>query len=99
IRNNNIDLELYELGGDLRESLGACLCPAILNHDGAPLDPTQLAQPLHKMLIQGAVAEAVVGPRNPIVGGLPASCARAASGQDAAPPSNATKSRLFICFS
>src|SRR5262249_6903348 len=37
----------------------------------------------------------VVAPKNPIVGSLPACCARAASGHTAAPPSSAMNSRRF----
>ena len=39
--------------------------------------------------------ESVVWPRNPMVGGFPACCARAASGHAAAPPSSAMNSRRF----
>jgi len=41
-------VEPDELGGDFDEALGAPLRSAILDRDGATLDPTQLAQPLHK---------------------------------------------------
>src|SRR5262249_54003460 len=41
-------------------------------------------------------AARVLGTRNPMVGGLPACCARAASGQAAAPPSSVMKSRRFM---
>ena len=42
-------------------------------------------------------AEGVVVPKNPIVGSLPACCARAASGQEAAtPPSSVMNSRRLI---
>jgi hypothetical protein len=41
-----------------------------------------IVRPLH--------AEGVLAPRNPIVGSLPACCARAASGHAAAPPSAAS---------
>src|SRR5262245_13796738 len=42
-RNNDIDLEPDELGCNLGKALVAAVCPAILNRDGAILDPTKLA--------------------------------------------------------
>ena len=48
VRDNDIDLEPDELGGDLGEALAASLRPAILDRDGATLDPTEFAQPLHE---------------------------------------------------
>ena len=47
-RDNDIDLETDELGGDLSGALAAALRPAILDRDGATLDPTEFAQSLHK---------------------------------------------------
>ena len=47
-RDNDIDLEPDELGRDLGEALVASLRPAILDRDGAALDPAEFAQPLHK---------------------------------------------------
>jgi transposase len=47
-RDNDIDLEPDELGGDLRKTLEASLRPANLDRDGAALDPAEFAQPLHK---------------------------------------------------
>ena len=47
-RDDDIDLEPDELGRDLGEALAASLCPAILDRDGAALDPAEFAQPLHK---------------------------------------------------
>ena len=47
-RDNDIDLEPDELGRDLGEALAASLRPAILDRDGATLDPAEFAQPLHK---------------------------------------------------
>src|SRR5262249_25758686 len=46
--NNDVDLEPDELGCDLAETLSASLRPAILDCDGTPLDPSELAQSLHK---------------------------------------------------
>jgi hypothetical protein len=47
-RDDDVDLEPDELGRNLGEALLAPLGPAILDRDGATLDPTQFAQPLHK---------------------------------------------------
>ena len=47
-RDNDIDLQPDELGRDLGEALAASLRPAILDRDGATLDPAEFAQPLHK---------------------------------------------------
>ena len=47
-RDNDIDFEPDELGRDLGEALAASLRPAILDRDGAALDPAEFAQPLHK---------------------------------------------------
>src|SRR5262249_54641015 len=41
-------LEPDELSRDFGEALAAPLRPAILDHDRAPLDPAEFAQPLHK---------------------------------------------------
>ena len=48
VRDNDIDLEPDELGRDLGEALVASLRPAILDRDGATLDPAKFAQSLHK---------------------------------------------------
>src|SRR5262249_51589126 len=48
IRDNDVDLKSDELGRDLGEALAAPLGPAILDRDGATLDPTELMQSLHK---------------------------------------------------
>src|SRR6516162_1829546 len=47
-RNNEIDFEPHEFGRDLGEALVAALRPAILDCEVVTLDPTELAQPLHK---------------------------------------------------
>src|SRR5580693_8064119 len=46
--NNDVDLEPYELGRDFGDAPGPSLRPAILDRDGATLDPAQCAQPVHK---------------------------------------------------
>src|ERR1700730_2494241 len=47
-RDDDINLEPDELGRDFGEALVASLRPAILDRDGATLDPTEFAQSLHK---------------------------------------------------
>src|SRR5262249_12343416 len=47
-RNNEIDLELDELGRNFDEALVASLRPAVLDRNIAILNPTELAQPLQK---------------------------------------------------
>jgi hypothetical protein len=44
-RDNDIDLEPDKLGRDFGEALAATLRPAILDRDGAALDPAKFAQP------------------------------------------------------
>src|SRR5262245_4503198 len=48
VRNDHIDLEPDELGGDLGKSLAASLGPAILDREIAALAPAQLTQSLDK---------------------------------------------------
>ena len=83
-RDDDIDLEPDELGRDLGEALDAALRPAILDRDGAALDPAEFAQPLHKSGGPWAQAVGVVVPRNPMVRNFAGCCARAASGHAAA---------------
>src|SRR5262249_709939 len=47
-RNNEIDLQSSELGGELGEALSASLRPAVFDRNIAILNPTELAQSLHK---------------------------------------------------
>jgi hypothetical protein len=47
-RNNDIDFEPDELGRDFGITFAASLRPAILDRDGAALDPAALAQPLYE---------------------------------------------------
>jgi hypothetical protein len=44
----DVDVEPDELGRDLGEALGASFRPAILDHDGAILDPAEFVQSLRK---------------------------------------------------
>src|SRR5262249_8729255 len=48
MRENDIDLEPDQFGGDLSETLAAALRPANLNRDVATFHPTEFAQPLHE---------------------------------------------------
>src|SRR5262245_52182643 len=43
-----MQLETHDLGCDLAEALVASLRPAILDSDGAALDPAKFTQPLHE---------------------------------------------------
>jgi len=47
-RDNDVDFASDKLGRDLGEALAASLRPAILDRDGATLDPAKFAQALHK---------------------------------------------------
>jgi hypothetical protein len=88
--------ESDELVRNIGKVLTASLRPAILDRDGAILDPAELAQPLRKAAVHGLQVAAEVLPRNPIVGSFPSCCARAASGHAAAaPPSSVMKPRRF----
>src|SRR6516165_4430933 len=53
---NDIDLEADKLGRDLRIPVCASLAPAVLDSDGAALDPAKFAQPLHECVDPGALA-------------------------------------------
>ena len=87
VRDDDIDLEPDELGRDLGVALAASLRPAILDRDGATLDPAEFAQPLHESGDPWAPGRSVVVPKNPMVGSFAGCCARAASGHaTAAPP-------------
>ena len=44
----HVDLEPDQFGCDFGETLSAALRPAILNCDGAPVDPAEFVQPLHE---------------------------------------------------
>ena len=64
-RDNNIDLEPDKLGRDFGEALDASLRPAILDRDGATLDPAEFAQPLHKSGDPLALREGVLPTKKP----------------------------------
>src|SRR5262249_39840343 len=48
MRENDIDLEPDQFGGNLSETPAAALRPANLNRDVATFHPTEFAQPLHE---------------------------------------------------
>ena len=48
VGDNDIDFQPNELSRDLGGARAASLRPAILDRDGATLDPTEVTQPLHK---------------------------------------------------
>src|SRR5262249_11507823 len=70
--DNDVNLEPDELGRDLRGALCASLRPAILDRNGATLDPTAFAQSLHKSSNPFAQAESVlVNPKSRWSGASP----------------------------
>ena len=96
-RDDDVDLQPDELGRDLGVALGAALRPAILDRDGAALDPAEFAQSLPQKRPSMDSRPKRAAPRNPMVGSLPDCCARAASGHAAAaPPSSVMNSRRLI---
>jgi hypothetical protein len=46
--DNDVDVEADKLGRDLGVALGTSLRPVILDRDGAPLDPAEFTESLHK---------------------------------------------------
>ena len=54
-REYHIDLDADELGCDLGETFGTSLGPTLLDRDGAALDPTEFAHPLHKRSDPGSL--------------------------------------------
>src|SRR5262245_57279653 len=46
--DNNVDIEPDEFSRELGQALGASVCPAILDRDGAPFNPAKFVEPLHK---------------------------------------------------
>src|SRR5262249_5609197 len=48
MRENDIDFQPNELGGELGETFAASLRPAIFDRDGASFNPAEFAQSLHK---------------------------------------------------
>jgi hypothetical protein len=95
MRQNDVDLESDEFGNNFIHAFVTPLRPAILDHNIAAFNPLSLRNRCVKAVSHGPTDESVVGPRNPIVGSLTGCCARAASGQAAAPPISDMNSRLF----
>src|SRR5262249_8374360 len=48
ICENQVDLAPDKLSREVGIALGASLAPAVLDRDGATIDPAEFAQPLHK---------------------------------------------------
>ena len=56
ICENQVDLAPDKLGREVGIALGASLAPAVLDRDGATIDPAEFAQPLHKCVDPCALA-------------------------------------------
>jgi hypothetical protein len=97
-RDNNINLALDELGGNLSGALGSTLSPAILDCDCPSTQPSS-SNRCTKAAVHWLWAEAVVAPRNPTVGSF-GCCARArfasAASSRPPPPTRAMNSRRFM---
>jgi hypothetical protein len=94
--DDDVDFEPNKLGRDFDEAIVASFRPAILNYNGACLDPAELAQPLLKIGNKTSQLAGVLGPKKPMVRSFSACCARAANGHVAAPPKSANNSRRRI---
>ena len=46
--DNNGDLLAHELGSNIGQVFAFAVCPAILDRNGAAVDPSEVAQPLHE---------------------------------------------------
>ena len=62
-RDDDVHVEPCELARDFGESLGSSLHPAVLNRDGASLEPAKLAQSLHEGIDPFARSRARIGYR------------------------------------
>src|SRR5262249_28741882 len=56
ICETQVDLPPDKLGREVGIALGASLAPAVLDRDGATIDPAEFAQPLHKCVDPCALA-------------------------------------------
>ena len=62
-RDDDIDLKPDELGRDLGVALDAVFRPAILDRDGAPLDPAEFASLCKNATSRGLSVKCVAEPR------------------------------------
>ena len=90
----DIDLQTEELGRDFGKSLVASLGPAILDRDGAALDPTEFAQSLHKSGGPLGARARAQEPDSRQFSRLLPSCRKGP--RHAAPPISVMNSRRFI---
>ena len=95
-RENDIDFEPDEFRRDLGIAVVASFCPAILDRDRMAIDPPSSPSLRSKAATYEFQDKRVLAPRNPIIGSLPACCARAASGHATAPPSSVMNARRFM---
>ena len=64
-RDNDIGFEPDELGHEVCQTIGISVRPPIFNGNIAPLDPTELAQSLHKSRGHPALCRSRIGAQKP----------------------------------
>ena len=92
VGDDDIDLEPGKLSCDFGEAFVAALGPAILDRDGAAIDPASSSAAVQTQQ-SNRPAPSPSSRLGTIVGSFPVCCARAASGHAIAPPSSVMNSR------